>query len=40
MRPYYERLTLSFFRLRQYYIQSKPFFLQIKNINTENEVLT
>ena len=39
MRFYYERLTLSFFSLGRY-IHSKPFFpLQIKNINTENEIL-
>lgn len=39
MRFYYEPLTLSVFSLGRY-IHSKPFFpLQIKNINTENEIL-
>ena len=39
MRFYYELLTLSFLSLGRY-IQSKPFSLQIKNINTENEIPT
>ena len=39
MRFYYELLTLSFLSLGRY-IQSKPFSLQIKNINPENEIPT